>query len=127
GHDPVWPLSRSARSPPSRPARRSRPCQCPGKACAAGLVARLGPTGCGLPAPAANAPPPRPPGPVRAPDRRPARAPRPARGPFTATMFGQAGGPPRAVPSDAVLAAASRVVQADIAQKLVLLSIFVLA
>jgi hypothetical protein len=49
------------------------------------------------------------------------------REPFTATMFGQAGGPPRAVPSDAVLAAASRVVPADIAQKLVLLSIFVLA
>src|ERR1700676_366376 len=42
------------------------------------------------------------------------------REPFTPAMFGQAGGPPRAVPSDAVLAAASRVVPGDIAQKLVL-------
>ncbi len=49
------------------------------------------------------------------------------REPLSATMFGMAGGPPRAVPSDAVMAAASRVVPADIAQKLVLLSIFVLA
>ena len=49
------------------------------------------------------------------------------REPFTATMFGLAGGPPRAVPSDAVLAVFSRVLPADIAQKLVLLSIFVLA
>lgn len=49
------------------------------------------------------------------------------REPFTATMFGLDGGPARAVPSDAVLAIASRVVPADIAQKLVLLSIFVLA
>jgi len=49
------------------------------------------------------------------------------REPFTATMFGLAGGPPRAVPSDAVLAAASRIVPADIVQKLVLLSIFALA
>ena len=49
------------------------------------------------------------------------------RQPFTATMFGLAGGPPRAVPSDAVLAAASRIVPADIVQKLVLLSIFALA
>jgi hypothetical protein len=47
--------------------------------------------------------------------------------PFTATMFGLGGGPPRAVPSDAVLAAASRVLPSDIVQKLVLLSIFVLA
>src|SRR5215472_12724556 len=49
------------------------------------------------------------------------------REPFTATMFGLAGGPPRAVPSDAVLAVFARIVPADIAQKLVLLSIFVLA
>ncbi len=49
------------------------------------------------------------------------------RQPFTAAMFGLAGGPPRAVPSDAVLAAASRVLPADIAQKLLLLTIFVLA
>src|SRR5215510_5687512 len=34
------------------------------------------------------------------------------------------GGPPRAVPSDAVVAAAARVLPADIVQKLVLLSIF---
>ena len=49
------------------------------------------------------------------------------RQPFTATMFGLAGGPPRAVPSDAVLAVASRVLPADIVQKLLLLTIFVLA
>jgi hypothetical protein len=47
--------------------------------------------------------------------------------PFTRTLFGLAGGPPRAVPSDAVLAVLSRVLPADIAQKLVLLSIFALA
>jgi hypothetical protein len=47
--------------------------------------------------------------------------------PFTPTMFGLAGGPPRAVPSDAVLAVLSRIVPADIAQKLLLLSIFALA
>ena len=49
------------------------------------------------------------------------------REPFTRTLFGLAGGPPRAVPSDAVLAVLSRVLPADIAQKLLLLSIFVLA
>ena len=49
------------------------------------------------------------------------------REPFTATMFGLAGGPPRAVPSDAVIAAVARVVPADVVQKIVLLSIFVLA
>jgi hypothetical protein len=49
------------------------------------------------------------------------------REPFTATMFGLAGGPPRAVPSDAVLAVLSRALPSDIAQKLVLLSIFALA
>ena len=47
--------------------------------------------------------------------------------PFTRTLFGLAGGPPRAVPSDAALAVLSRVLPADIAQKLVLLSIFALA
>jgi hypothetical protein len=46
---------------------------------------------------------------------------------FTAAMFGLSGGPARAVPSDAVLAGLSRVVPADIAQKLLLLTIFVLA
>ena len=49
------------------------------------------------------------------------------REPVTAAMFGLAGGPPRAVPSDAVIAAASRIGPADVVQKLVLLSIFVLA
>jgi hypothetical protein len=49
------------------------------------------------------------------------------REPFTATMFGLAGGPPRAVPSDVVLAVLSRALPADIAQKLMLLSTFVLA
>src|SRR5215469_11343765 len=49
------------------------------------------------------------------------------RQPFTAAMAGLTGGPPRAVPSDAVVAAAARVLPADIVQKLVLLSIFVLA
>jgi hypothetical protein len=49
------------------------------------------------------------------------------REPFTEAMFGLAGGPPRAVPSDAVLAVLSRIVPADIVQKLVLLSIFALA
>jgi hypothetical protein len=49
------------------------------------------------------------------------------RQPFTAAMVGLAGGPPRAVPSDAVVAVASRVLPADIVQKLLLLSIFVLA
>jgi hypothetical protein len=49
------------------------------------------------------------------------------REPFTAAMFGLAGGPPRAVPSDAVLAVATRVLPADVVQKLVLLLIFALA
>jgi hypothetical protein len=49
------------------------------------------------------------------------------RQPFTAAMAGLAGGPPRAVPSDAVVAVASRVLPADIVQKLILLSVFVLA
>ena len=49
------------------------------------------------------------------------------RQPFTAALAGLAGGPPRAVPSDAVVAAASRALPADLMQKLLLLSIFVLA
>ena len=47
------------------------------------------------------------------------------REPFAAALPGLA--PPRAVPSDLVAAAASRVLPADVAQKLVLLAIFVLA
>jgi hypothetical protein len=47
------------------------------------------------------------------------------REPFTAALPGLA--PPRAVPSDLVVAVASRAVPADIVQKAVLLSIFVLA
>ena len=49
------------------------------------------------------------------------------RPPFTAAMFGLAGTLPRAVPSDAVAAVAALVLPADIVQKLLLLSIFVLA
>jgi len=49
------------------------------------------------------------------------------RQPFTPALAGLAGGPPRAVPSDAVVAAASRVLPADLVQKLLLLSIFALA
>jgi len=49
------------------------------------------------------------------------------RQPFTAALVGLAGGPPRAVPSDAVVAVASRVLPADLVQKLLLLSVFVLA
>ena len=49
------------------------------------------------------------------------------RQPFTAALAGLSGGPPRAVPSDAVVAAASRVLPADLVQKLLLLSVFVLA
>ncbi len=49
------------------------------------------------------------------------------REPFTAAMFGLAGGAPRAVPSDFAVAVASRLLPADIVQKLVLLLIFVLA
>ena len=47
------------------------------------------------------------------------------REPFSAALPGLA--PPRAVPSDLVIAAASRALPADIVQKLVLLAIFVLA
>lgn len=49
------------------------------------------------------------------------------REPFTSAMFGLSGGPPRAVPSDFVVAVASRLLPADIVQKLILLLIFVLA
>ena len=49
------------------------------------------------------------------------------REPFTSAMFGLAGGAPRAVPSDFVVVVASRLLSADIVQKLVLLLIFVLA
>jgi hypothetical protein len=49
------------------------------------------------------------------------------REPFTPAMFGLTGGPPRAVPSDFVVAVASLAIPADIVQKLVLLLIFVLA
>ena len=45
--------------------------------------------------------------------------------PFSAALPGLA--PPRAVPSDLVVAAASRILPADILQKLILLAIFVLA
>jgi hypothetical protein len=47
------------------------------------------------------------------------------REPFAAALPGLA--PPRAVPSDLVIATASRVLPADVAQKIVLLAIFVLA
>jgi hypothetical protein len=47
------------------------------------------------------------------------------REPFSAALPGLA--PPRAVPSDLVIAAASRALPADIVQKVVLLSVFVLA
>jgi hypothetical protein len=47
------------------------------------------------------------------------------REPFAAALPGLA--PPRAVPSDLVIATVSRVLPADVAQKIVLLSIFVLA
>jgi len=47
------------------------------------------------------------------------------REPFSAALPGLA--PPRAVPSDLVVAAASRILPADVVQKLVLLAIFVLA
>ena len=49
------------------------------------------------------------------------------RPPFNAAVLGAAGVLPRAVPSDAVMAALARVLPADAVQKLVLLAIFVLA
>ncbi len=47
--------------------------------------------------------------------------------PLTAAALGVAGGPPRAVPSDAVVAVLARALPSDIVEKLVLLSIFMLA
>jgi hypothetical protein len=47
--------------------------------------------------------------------------------PFSSALLGLVGGPARPVPSDAVVYLASRVVPADILQKLILLSIFLLA
>src|ERR1700689_5724323 len=47
------------------------------------------------------------------------------REPFSAALPGLA--PPRAVPSDLVVAAASRILPGDVVQKLVLLALFVLA
>ena len=47
--------------------------------------------------------------------------------PFSAALFGGSGGPARAVPSDAAMTLAARVLPADIVQKIVLLLIFVLA
>ncbi len=49
------------------------------------------------------------------------------RPPITAATFGLTGPLPRAVPSDAVAAALARVLPGDVAQKLLLLSVFVLA
>jgi hypothetical protein len=47
--------------------------------------------------------------------------------PFSGALIGLTGGPPRAVPSDAVVAVASLLLPADILQKLILLLIFVAA
>lgn len=47
--------------------------------------------------------------------------------PFSLALLGLTGGPPRAVPSDAVITVAAHLIPADIAQKLILLFIFVLA
>jgi hypothetical protein len=47
--------------------------------------------------------------------------------PWSAALIGAAGGPPRAVPSDAVITAAARLLPADILQKAVLLLIFIAA
>ena len=44
--------------------------------------------------------------------------------PITAATIGLAGGPPRAVPSDAVIAALSAVIPADLLQKIILVAIF---
>src|SRR5262249_19784648 len=49
------------------------------------------------------------------------------RPPFNSGMFGLAGSPPRAVPSDVVVALLARVLPADIVEKLVLIAIFALA
>jgi hypothetical protein len=47
--------------------------------------------------------------------------------PFSGALIGLTGGPPRAVPSDAVVAVASLLLPADILQKLILVLIFVAA
>jgi hypothetical protein len=47
--------------------------------------------------------------------------------PFSGALLGVSGGPARAVPSDAVVAVAARVLPADLLQKLILLLIFVAA
>src|SRR5215831_17086322 len=47
--------------------------------------------------------------------------------PFSAALLGLTGGPPRAVPSDLAVAAASRAIPADILQKLILLLIIAAA
>src|SRR5581483_2870223 len=49
------------------------------------------------------------------------------REPFAAALSGLAGGAPRTMPSDVVFAAASRLLPADIGQKLLLLLVFGLA
>jgi hypothetical protein len=47
--------------------------------------------------------------------------------PFSSALLGLTGGPARPVPSDAVVSVAARMIPADILQKLILLSIFLLA
>jgi hypothetical protein len=47
--------------------------------------------------------------------------------PFSAALIGLTGGPPRAVPSDALVAIASLAIPGEVVQKIVLLLIFVLA
>lgn len=47
--------------------------------------------------------------------------------PISAALLGLTGGPPRAVPSDAVVAVLARAVPADVVQKMILILIFVLA
>jgi hypothetical protein len=47
--------------------------------------------------------------------------------PFSSALLGLSGGPARPVPSDAVIAVVARIIPADIGQKLILLTVFVLA
>jgi hypothetical protein len=47
--------------------------------------------------------------------------------PFSSALLGAAGGPPRAVPSDAVVAVASLAIPGEVLQKIILVLIFVLA
>src|SRR6266852_4497157 len=49
------------------------------------------------------------------------------RPPLTAAALGMASGPPRAVPSDAVVAIFAHILPAELVQKLLLLSVFTLA